>query len=249
MKYCSKCGNELLDEAVVCPKCGCAVGTMPNESDQAEKILKADKKSKITSAKVLNVIAFVVAILTFFVLLVSGQSPREIDLSSVGVNITPNSERVVETMAQQSDAYLFAKTKEEKDAIIEQTLLQMAVVLAPEIGKEALSSEEVIGELEDQITKYMKARVAANNTPFVFLMFSIVLLVLGMIAARQIKKGKRTLTYIYMILAVGTPICTFIMCPEFIALLFCGIGLILFVPTILQLRAGTKLLKAAAISE
>ena len=25
MKYCSKCGFELLDEAVVCPKCGCAV--------------------------------------------------------------------------------------------------------------------------------------------------------------------------------------------------------------------------------
>lgn len=24
MKYCSKCGKELLDEAVVCPGCGCA---------------------------------------------------------------------------------------------------------------------------------------------------------------------------------------------------------------------------------
>ncbi len=35
MKYCSKCGNEVLDEAVVCPKCGCsinaqsAVGSVP----------------------------------------------------------------------------------------------------------------------------------------------------------------------------------------------------------------------------
>lgn len=26
MKYCSKCGAELMDEAVICPKCGCAVG-------------------------------------------------------------------------------------------------------------------------------------------------------------------------------------------------------------------------------
>lgn len=26
MKYCSKCGNQLLDEAVICPKCGCMVG-------------------------------------------------------------------------------------------------------------------------------------------------------------------------------------------------------------------------------
>ena len=24
MKYCSKCGKELMDEAVVCPGCGCA---------------------------------------------------------------------------------------------------------------------------------------------------------------------------------------------------------------------------------
>jgi len=23
MKYCTHCGNELLDEAVICPKCGC----------------------------------------------------------------------------------------------------------------------------------------------------------------------------------------------------------------------------------
>lgn len=25
MKYCSQCGAQLVDEAVVCPKCGCAV--------------------------------------------------------------------------------------------------------------------------------------------------------------------------------------------------------------------------------
>lgn len=25
MKYCSKCGAELHDDAVICPKCGCAV--------------------------------------------------------------------------------------------------------------------------------------------------------------------------------------------------------------------------------
>lgn len=25
MKYCEKCGKELMDEAVVCPGCGCAV--------------------------------------------------------------------------------------------------------------------------------------------------------------------------------------------------------------------------------
>ena len=28
MKYCSKCGKELFDEAVVCPNCGCAVSNV-----------------------------------------------------------------------------------------------------------------------------------------------------------------------------------------------------------------------------
>lgn len=25
MKYCTKCGKELMDEAVICPHCGCAI--------------------------------------------------------------------------------------------------------------------------------------------------------------------------------------------------------------------------------
>lgn len=35
MKYCSKCGNELFDEAVICPKCGCPVesGTANQNTD------------------------------------------------------------------------------------------------------------------------------------------------------------------------------------------------------------------------
>ncbi|WP_368248904.1 zinc-ribbon domain-containing protein, partial [Intestinimonas butyriciproducens] len=33
MKYCSKCGNELLDEAVICPKCGCPVEGSTNKAD------------------------------------------------------------------------------------------------------------------------------------------------------------------------------------------------------------------------
>lgn len=33
MKYCEKCGKELLDEAVVCPGCGCAVKAAPQKED------------------------------------------------------------------------------------------------------------------------------------------------------------------------------------------------------------------------
>ena len=39
MKYCSKCGAELVDEAVICPNCGCAVEgfepAKPAEEDKA----------------------------------------------------------------------------------------------------------------------------------------------------------------------------------------------------------------------
>ena len=33
MKFCSKCGNEMVEEAVVCPHCGCAVA--PNAVEDA----------------------------------------------------------------------------------------------------------------------------------------------------------------------------------------------------------------------
>ena len=36
MKYCSKCGKELFDEAVICVNCGCAVessASLPNRKD------------------------------------------------------------------------------------------------------------------------------------------------------------------------------------------------------------------------
>ena len=35
MKYCTKCGKELMDEAVVCPSCGCAQGNMSNVQDSS----------------------------------------------------------------------------------------------------------------------------------------------------------------------------------------------------------------------
>ena len=50
MKYCSKCGNELLDEAVICPKCGCPVESGTNQNN-------GSKLNKIKTALVLNIIA------------------------------------------------------------------------------------------------------------------------------------------------------------------------------------------------
>lgn len=52
MKYCSSCGSELKDEAVICPKCGCAVN---------ERTLK---KSLSNGASTMQTIALVFMIIT-----------------------------------------------------------------------------------------------------------------------------------------------------------------------------------------
>jgi len=46
MKYCTHCGNELLDEAAICPKCGCAVDGYN---------LQKPKKAKTAKEKVYDV--------------------------------------------------------------------------------------------------------------------------------------------------------------------------------------------------
>lgn len=38
MKYCSKCGNEILEEAIVCPKCGCAQENKPASQTDSDSI-------------------------------------------------------------------------------------------------------------------------------------------------------------------------------------------------------------------
>lgn len=56
MRYCTKCGNELMDEAVICTKCGCSTGhqyPMNNEKKQPQSGLK-------TAAKVFMIIGTVV---------------------------------------------------------------------------------------------------------------------------------------------------------------------------------------------
>lgn len=67
MKYCSKCGNELMDEAVICPKCGCPVENGTNQG-------KASKLNKVKTAFFLNIIALVIAIFTVANYLLLGSS-------------------------------------------------------------------------------------------------------------------------------------------------------------------------------
>lgn len=61
MKYCEKCGNELLDEAVMCPKCGCSV-----ESKKPNKEL--DKQSGKKALGIVCILAAILIVLFVFII-------------------------------------------------------------------------------------------------------------------------------------------------------------------------------------
>lgn len=65
MKFCKHCGAELLDEAVVCPKCGCSVETKKEEP----KAPVAGPKSGLTASIVGLVVGLFTAILSFFLVI------------------------------------------------------------------------------------------------------------------------------------------------------------------------------------
>lgn len=67
MKYCSKCGNELFDEAVICPKCGCATDDV--KQAQAPEKKQLNKSQALGASLILGGIA----VIAVFVILVLSQ--------------------------------------------------------------------------------------------------------------------------------------------------------------------------------
>lgn len=73
MKYCSHCGAELLDEAVICPKCGCQVA--PYDTYLAPKAANtnavssgnATTSSNATAAMVMGILSLSISVVAFFV--------------------------------------------------------------------------------------------------------------------------------------------------------------------------------------
>lgn len=61
MKYCSKCGNELMDEAVFCPKCGCAVNGAAINVDLQQEQSTPHESTMSTLAKVFMIISVVIS--------------------------------------------------------------------------------------------------------------------------------------------------------------------------------------------
>lgn len=58
MKYCTKCGKELMDEAVICPNCGCAVAGINVNNGMASN--QQIGESKASTAFMLSVIGLFV---------------------------------------------------------------------------------------------------------------------------------------------------------------------------------------------
>ena len=68
MKYCEKCGNQLLDEAVMCPKCGHPI-SKPTYTKQQEEASKAHLTGTIA-------LIGAIAIIVITILLVIAQLNR-----------------------------------------------------------------------------------------------------------------------------------------------------------------------------
>ena len=74
MKYCTKCGAEMLDEAVICVKCGCPVETQRKEN----KIITALCKVKARYYMILSGISFLITIIMFIRKYISENKAYEI---------------------------------------------------------------------------------------------------------------------------------------------------------------------------
>lgn len=59
MKYCTKCGTQLVDEAVVCTGCGCAVSALPSQNSDVAVATKTESGTTI-AAKVFMVLGTVI---------------------------------------------------------------------------------------------------------------------------------------------------------------------------------------------
>lgn len=64
MKYCSHCGNELLDEAYICPKCGCKVSESAYK--ETNSLQTAAKIFMVLTCSVYGIISLIYFIVFFF---------------------------------------------------------------------------------------------------------------------------------------------------------------------------------------
>lgn len=220
MKFCSKCGGQMEDHAAFCPSCGAPAGAASAGSvsgqpgDSASRLLAEKKHSRITSAMVLNVLAFLLSLVACAVLFLAGVQHGE---------DPPDGSYTIE-----------------HDLLGEFLGYDTAKIVTP---------DEKMAEWAAKEAERRESNEALLKALGLWQGISLAAMAVGFFAARGAKKNKKGLVFLFMALWLLPAVALGVIFPQAIVLLFCGIGLILFVPAILGLIAGGKLLQAANIRE
>lgn len=216
MKFCSKCGGQMEDHAAFCPNCGAPAGAASagQSGDSASRLLAEKKHSRITSAMVLNVIAFILSLVACAVLFLAGVQHGE---------DPPDGSYTIE-----------------HDLLGEFLGYDTAKIVTP---------DEKMAEWAAKEAERRESNEALLKALGLWQGISLAAMAVGFFAARGAKKNKKGLVFLFMALWLLPAVALGVIFPQAIVLLFCGIGLILFVPAILGLIAGGKLLQAANIRE
>mgnify|MGYP000849841131 CR=1 FL=1 len=203
MKYCSKCGNELLDEAVICPKCGCPVAA---EGVPVVPSAPTLKNAKIKSASTLNLIAFILnAVILVFMVSQFAAIWSEVlpESPTADYNVTVDMFTGNVTGIQDAD-------EEWKAEMAEVQGRQKNVLIAGILWGILAVATFILG------LKLKKSALASTG---------------------------KTLGYIYIILAILTPVIPMFLANILLAFLMCGIGLVFFIPAVLHVIAGIKFIQ------
>lgn len=216
MKFCSRCGSQMEDHAAFCPNCGAPAGAASSgqSGDSASRLLAEKKHSRITSAMVLNVIAFILSLVACAVLFLAGVQHGE---------DPPDGSYTIE-----------------HDLLGEFLGYDTAKIVTP---------DEKMAEWAAKEAERRESNEALLKALGLWQGISLAAMAVGFFAARGAKKNKKGLVFLFMALWLLPAVALGVIFPQAIVLLFCGIGLILFVPAILGLIAGGKLLQAANIRE
>ena len=76
MKFCTKCGKEILDDAFVCPSCGCLVnGNNAQSNTSAPRIAPGEKTGLATAALVCSFLVPIAGLICGIVGTIKYQTP------------------------------------------------------------------------------------------------------------------------------------------------------------------------------
>lgn len=265
MKYCSKCGKELVDDAVICTACGCSV-------EQPQNINTKSSNSKIQTAFVLNVIALIVSLAAISIVMLMNIGEFQIG--------DTNQKRFSEILEMKND-YENAKfaeenylneNKEDKD-VKEYVDLDIATEIddfveynGSDVKFERLTNSFAQGRENSKIIKcieltwerakaeklykeYENEYEATVNTLILFgFLFVLVLIafVLSVITKIKLNKNsnKKGFAWIYLSFVLLEDIVYILVSFILFVYIICGVGILVPVAPILQTIAATKFLQA-----